>query len=110
LKAGKPTVGRIIFNTYRLTDDKVLTNRLFASITATALHEILHVLGFDRSLYGTVLDSTTGLPYSYSIVTPVVLNSNRTGGANFLLKTPAVAAWALDYYGCVNVTGMPLEN
>ena len=38
-RAGKPTVGRIKFNTYNLVDNEdALTNRLFASITATAIH------------------------------------------------------------------------
>ena len=38
-RAGKPTAGRIIFNTYNLVDrEDALTNRLFSSITATALH------------------------------------------------------------------------
>lgn len=52
LRAGKPVMGRMIFNTYRLVDSSsTLTNRLFASVTATALHETLHILGFDESLY-----------------------------------------------------------
>ena len=39
LQVGRPTVGRIIFNTYQLTDrESALTNRLFQSITSTALH------------------------------------------------------------------------
>jgi hypothetical protein len=36
---GRPTVGRIIFNTFNIIDGQTtLTSRLFASITATALH------------------------------------------------------------------------
>jgi hypothetical protein len=38
LQAGRPTMGRIIFNTYVLVDGQSLTNRLFQSCTATALH------------------------------------------------------------------------
>ena len=39
LQLGRPTVGRIIFNTYSLIDTAPsLSNRLFQSITATALH------------------------------------------------------------------------
>ncbi len=44
-QAGRPTVGRIKFNTYSLLDNQgisndqaLLTNRRFASLTATALH------------------------------------------------------------------------
>ena len=108
LKAGKPTVGRIIFNTYKIVDTRTpLTNRLFASITATAIHETMHILGFDQSLYSTYLDFNTGLPYSYSILQAVTLNANRTGGANYILKTPAVKAWALAHFGCNTILGMP---
>lgn len=46
LTAGRPIIGRIIFNTHNLVDGETLTNRLFASVTATALHETLHILGF----------------------------------------------------------------
>ena len=36
---GRPTIGRIIFNTFNLVDQETsLTNRLFSSITATAFH------------------------------------------------------------------------
>jgi hypothetical protein len=39
LQIGRPTMGRIIFNTYNLVDTaSSLTNRLFQSITSTALH------------------------------------------------------------------------
>lgn len=39
LQAGRPTMGRIIFNTYNLVDQETsLTNRVFQSVTSTALH------------------------------------------------------------------------
>ena len=39
LQIGRPTMGRIIFNTYMLVDREArLTNRLFQSITSTTLH------------------------------------------------------------------------
>lgn len=71
-QAGRPTVGRIIFNTYALLEDEgitndqaLLTNRRFASITATAIHETIHILGFNSNLYTTYLDpnSLTGSEY-----------------------------------------------
>lgn len=103
-------MGRIKFNTNKLVDTKTsLTNRLFASVTATALHETMHILGFDPSLYPTYLDSTTGLRYA-SVTTSTVLNAARTGGANNLMITPAVKAWALSHFGCNTIAGMPLEN
>ena len=57
LQQGRPTIGRIVFNTYNLVDQETsLTNRLFASVTATALHETIHILGFDSSMYSSFLD------------------------------------------------------
>jgi len=38
LTMGRPTVGRIKFNTYNLVDQHTLTNLLFQSVTATAIH------------------------------------------------------------------------
>ena len=103
-------MGRIIFNTYNVVDRKpALTNRLFAAITATALHETMHILGFDSSLYSTYLDYTTGNLYS-QVTQTVTLNAARTGGANAMMITPAVKAWALQHYGCAGIIGMPLEN
>ncbi len=62
---GRPTVGRIIFNNYNLVDQEPsLTNRLFSEVTATALHETMHILGFDQSLYATYLNPDDGNLYS----------------------------------------------
>lgn len=48
LQLGRPTMGRIIFNTYNLIDQQTsLTNVFFQSLTSTALHETMHILGFD---------------------------------------------------------------
>jgi len=58
LRKGRPTMGRIIFNTYNIIDQQTsLTNVLFQSITATALHETMHILGMDSTLYSTWLVS-----------------------------------------------------
>jgi hypothetical protein len=69
LQIGRPIVGRIIFNTYILVDlETVLTNRLFQSITATALHETMHIMGFDSTLYATYLDPNLGYPYASTLL------------------------------------------
>lgn len=57
------------------------------------MHETIHILGFDQSLYSTYLDYNTGSPYS-QVTQSVNLNALRTGGANHLMLTPAVKAWA----------------
>ena len=72
-QAGRPTIGRIKFNTFTLLDDKgissdqaLLTNRRFAAITATALHETMHILGFASNLYSTYLDPRTSTGARYA--------------------------------------------
>jgi hypothetical protein len=72
-QAGRPTIGRIKFNTFTLLDDKgissdqaLLTNRRFAAITATALHETMHILGFASNLYSTYLDPRTSTGAKYA--------------------------------------------
>lgn len=82
---GRPTVGRIIFNTFNLVDQEPsLSNRLFSEVTATALHETLHILGFDQSLYSSYLNPSDGNLYS-STTSSQSLHASRTGGNNFLL-------------------------
>lgn len=106
LQMGRPTVGRIIFNTYNLVDNQtILTNRLFQSVTSTALHETLHIIGFDSTLYSTFLDPTTGAPYASTTISGTV-NSNRP--ATTFLTTPYVLSWAKDFFGCSGLLGMPL--
>lgn len=64
LQQGRPTIGRIVFNTYNIVDDETsLTNRLFAAVTATSIHETIHILGFDYSLYSTYLNPDDGNVY-----------------------------------------------
>lgn len=111
LQQGRPSVGRIIVNTYKLVDtSSSLTNLLFQSVTTTVLHEITHILGFDSTLYTTFLDSATGLPYNYTIRVTSSPLINALRPATSLLITPNVQTWARNYYNCSTLPGMPLEN
>lgn len=111
LQHGRPSVGRIIVNTYTLVDQSSsLTNLLFQSVTTTIIHEITHILGFDSTLYTTFLDSITGLPYNYTIKATNSTLVNALRPATSLLITPNVQTWARNYYNCSTLPGMPLEN
>jgi hypothetical protein len=104
LQIGRPTMGNIVFNTYTLTDNLTLTNRLFMSITSTALHEIMHILGMDSTLFGYWLDpdplsATYGNFYSSTIL-PGTGYTNATRVNTKFLITPYVAAWAQNFFGC----------
>ena len=95
-----------------------MTNRLFASTVATSIHEVMHILGFDSSLYVTYLDSRSGANFGkvYNDPTdgtgPTTTThtfANRTQQSS-LLVTPNVLAWAKDFFDCLSITGMQLEN
>ena len=81
-------------------------------MTTTALHEVIHILGFDATLYDTYIDSTTtgniGHLYSPPIYQSVNLNVARTGGNNYILKTPRVTAFAKAFFNCPSLQGMAL--
>ena len=96
LQQGRPTIGRIIFNTYNIIDDETsLTNRLFAEITATSIHETIHILGFDYSLYSSFLNPSDGNTYTNPVsASPLILHGSRSGGGNYILQTPFVTTWA----------------
>ena len=49
-----------------MSDQALLTNIKFSRITATAIHETMHILGFNSILYETYLDPTNALGDVYS--------------------------------------------
>ncbi len=107
LQIGRPTVGRIIFNTYTLVDQiTLLTNRLFQSITSTAIHEVMHILGFDSTLYSSYLDPSTGAPYSSTPSAVGTVNAHRN--TTKFMTTPFVKAWAQEFFNCSTLIGAPL--
>ena len=114
LQVGRPVMGRIIFNTYNLIDQETaLTNMLFQSITSTALHEIMHILGFTSTRYSTwlVSDEThSDFGNVYSATTSLggaEIHTNRPNTTTYLI-TPHVTAWAKDFFDCSTLTGMLL--
>lgn len=70
----------------------------------------MHILGFDSTLYSTFLDPTTGNVYNPSsgpmLTNSNTINSNRP--ATSIITTPYVVAWARNFFGCNNLTGMPV--
>jgi hypothetical protein len=113
LQIGRPTMGRIIFNTYSLIDQLTsLTNLVFQSITATCLHETVHILGFDSTLYATWLVSDETSPRFGNVYTSTTASGTGTISASrpstLYLTTPAVTAQARTFFNCPTLTGMVL--
>lgn len=108
-------MGRILFNTnymFDSLDNSILTNRLFASTTANALHSMIHILGFDSDLYQFYLNTITGSPLGLQNVIKLT-NSNTNFGTiyksnSYMIITPNVVSEAKKYFGCNTLTGMPL--
>ena len=111
LQQGRPTFGRIIFNTLHVIDgENTLSSQLFSEITSLSLHEMIHILGFDYSLYSTFLNPNDGNLYTTPTIQTVLHPKRNAGGGNFILQTPFVSAWAKEHFGCSSLTGMALEN
>lgn len=109
LARGRPTFGRLRFNTAVTLDGANLTNRLFADTASYALHEVFHIMGFDSALYSTYIDSNTQTTYA----TPVMQTATgmqATRSTTKWITTPNVLAWAKSWFGCSSIGGMPLEN
>lgn len=104
LAIGRPVVGRLIVNTAQITHES--TAEALSSVVSSLLHEIIHILGFDRSLFHTYLDRQTKSPYSFNVTEEVVLNEKR--GTSLLLKTPRVTQWVRNYFSCDTLTGAQL--
>ena len=93
LAFGRPTAGRIYWNTAVGLDGATLTNRLFADTTATALHEVFHIMGFDSSRYSTYIDANIQNAYASAVLqTATWFHSSRA--ATKWITTPNVVARA----------------
>ena len=94
-----------------MSDQALLTNIKFSRITATAIHETMHILGFNSNLYETYLDPTNALGdvYSSFLSGPTLLHPLRPK-PSYLLTTPNVKAWARNFFNCSDLAGMQLEN
>jgi len=108
-QVGRPTVGLIIFNTHTLFNRITsVSNTQFQSIASTTIHELLHIIGFDSTLYNRFLDPNTNDVYSPSIYVrnSTSVHSNRPPTS--ILTSPFVQAWVRNHYSCASAPGMLL--
>ncbi|CAD8076722.1 unnamed protein product [Paramecium sonneborni] len=100
-KTKRPIFGVIGWN-MAYTDVGTLTNAGYEAQIATAVHEIIHGLGFVEDLFDKYYDSVTGEIYE---------NGGKTvdnGVVNII--TPRVVAFARKHFGCESITGLPMEQ
>ena len=129
----RPIVGNINFCPFNATRSADPFQRLHDQ--ETALHELIHVLGFSSPLFAlfrdasgsprtprcpsapgcTDADAPGDPPFNASsgsfVVSPsTVLASTRRGAPIRFVATPSVRAVARDYFGCATVAGGELEQ
>jgi leishmanolysin len=106
---GRPIAGHINFNPYWLRPniaEDALVYRI-QEIVQTAIHEIHHVLGFDRTAMNRFLDPDTNVLRPAGWVLTSMATARTTVTA---VKTPNLLAMARQYFDCPTLEGLPLED
>mmetsp|Transcript_5939 Transcript_5939/g.9113 ORF Transcript_5939/g.9113 Transcript_5939/m.9113 type:complete len:695 (+) Transcript_5939:173-2257(+) len=96
----RPIAGNINFNPIKLRTG--LENR--EDQLATAVHEIMHTLGFSSTSYASFRSRQTGLKWGYDNV----VRKNSRGRMEIV--TPRVLEAVRVHFGCDSLTGAELEN
>ena len=99
----RPYIGKTVVNRDLFKDakDNVL---LHEKNMYLMMHEIIHTLGFSKSLYKYYL-SDSGRRYSNPTKTVRLLGANR-----MVLNVPSLTERARKYFGCSNLEGVFLED
>eukprot|EP01133_Synstelium_polycarpum_P013690 gene13690-16128_t len=109
---GRPLAGNINFSPKSFNFGNN-TNIFIRSAIQSAVHELIHVLGFTPGLYDSYLD-VNGVPHQSPITNSVLKGINPSGvqvSKNItLMSTPQVTKAARLHYQCDNVKGMELED
>ena len=99
----RPVVGQINYNLAHLSLSK---NSRWERLSTT-LHEITHILGFSRYLYGSFVDEY-GTTRGYENVVKEV--PQRGLNNTLVIILPNVVKVAQEYYNCSEIIGQELEN
>lgn len=74
----------------------------------TVLHEITHVLGFDKGKFDEFV-TDQGAQMAYSEVVTETMDTTL-GHVTYKMITPTVVQWVRDYFDCDTLDGAELEN
>lgn len=99
---GRPTIGAYILNFAFLSTGPLYEFLYFS----TFAHEFTHILGFSNDLFARYVDSTGRQRSTSEVVTNIQIGSESFTA----IKLPEVLNYAINYFGCSNIQGMPLEN
>ena len=77
---------------------------LLPGLVDTAVHEMMHGLGFTRTLFDHYVDASTGIALGSANTVAV----DASGAVQ--LTTPSVRLLASSYFRCTSLKGLPLET
>jgi len=99
----RPYIAKTVFNRDLLKDasGNVL---LHEKNTYLLLHEVLHTLGFSKSLYKYYLDANG------NVMTNHIKTINLLGADRMVIDVPALTERARNYFGCSDLEGIFLEE
>ena len=102
------STGRTVLGSFTLNYAYISLNpRREFSYFPVFLHEITHLLGFSSDEYSNYIDKQTGSVYTTNEKQiNVTINSTIFSALAF----PDLVSFAKSYYGCNDITGVPLEN
>ncbi len=99
----RPYIAKTVFNR-ALVKDATNDPLVHERNTYLLLHELIHTLGFSKSLYKYFLD-TNGKVMTDHLKTVELLGSER-----MVLDVPALTERARNFFGCPTLEGVYLEN
>ena len=89
-------------NPYHLSYDK----KKFFDQFATTLHEVYHIMGFSKALYGYYInpDTLTRKELSDTFI------DKKSGTFPWRIRSPKVLEFARQYFNCPSMDGIPVED
>ncbi|EAR82776.1 leishmanolysin family protein (macronuclear) [Tetrahymena thermophila SB210] len=106
----QPNIGRVKFNIGTM-DINESSTQSFQNNFSTALHEILHILGFSQGGFHCWIDPDTGSPYGWQNKFKMHKIERRWQTDNVTkIFTKNLLKTARNYYNCPSIDGMYLEN
>jgi hypothetical protein len=101
---GRPVAGLININPGRLVDQGGSGNDIDY---ATVLHELLHIVGFSATAFGTYVDAN-GAPLDISQV--IDQTTLRYGKPVYRARTPRLLAVARKHFECPTLAGVEIDD
>ena len=97
----RPIAGQLNFNENFLSTNAQTWDQQLA----LTMHEMVHILGFSQSLYPYFINPITG-----SLLSQVAVLGYHNGVPNIQIVLQGVVTIAQKYFGCLNLTGLDLEQ